>query len=440
MIKSYIACCTLVVLFVFVTGCLPIKTPVMITTPTKTIMITPSSGQEKISPTPIKTNIPKPTESMLQIDQGLLNSLETGEYLVILDQLKNNQEYVLSVFTPEGDMIGELAHGNNFSYASISPDHKWIAFIENSRMNVWNIETNERYELTNGCKQPSWSPDSLLLIASCGSILAFGLEDGQWNKVGEIPMPDFGDMPVDISKYINSPVISPNGEYLAFYVDIPGIVQGTTTGYGPYIIPVSCFIDKGKCEIHMLGVPLNGDSALYWLPGSGRIAIFPVNEMQVEDYSNMHLFDAKSGKQVGKISIENNDSVESLVITPDNKKIAYKTHGGSFFTYDTNSKNVLKIYQGENYDQSQVMFWLNISNDFTKGNNVKVAVDGNGVNLRESPSPQSNSIKLLPPGTFLKIVGGPVPNNNYEWWQVELTDGTTGWVVEVPAWYEKISE
>ncbi|MCQ3930541.1 MAG: hypothetical protein DPW16_08765 [Chloroflexi bacterium] len=52
------------------------------------------------------------------------------------------------------------------------------------------------------------------------------------------------------------------------------------------------------------------------------------------------------------------------------------------------------------------------------------------VNLRESP-PEGAVILGLPLGQKMTIIGGPECGNTNTWWQVQLEDGTTGWMSEV---------
>ncbi len=52
------------------------------------------------------------------------------------------------------------------------------------------------------------------------------------------------------------------------------------------------------------------------------------------------------------------------------------------------------------------------------------------VNLREFPSLGFDVLRQLPSGTQGTIVNGPYKDDDFVWWQLELDDGTVGWVVE----------
>jgi Bacterial SH3 domain len=64
------------------------------------------------------------------------------------------------------------------------------------------------------------------------------------------------------------------------------------------------------------------------------------------------------------------------------------------------------------------------------GSQVRVAnTDGDGVNLRERPSSNSNRLKLVAEGAILDIVGPDIPAEDKIWRNVRDSAGATGWVV-----------
>ena len=64
------------------------------------------------------------------------------------------------------------------------------------------------------------------------------------------------------------------------------------------------------------------------------------------------------------------------------------------------------------------------------GQNGYVCTKKDGIYLRSEPSKSGATLKLLGPGTQFSIIGGPKCANNWSYWQVKLSDGTTGWVSE----------
>ena len=63
------------------------------------------------------------------------------------------------------------------------------------------------------------------------------------------------------------------------------------------------------------------------------------------------------------------------------------------------------------------------------GTNARVTfTDGRPLNVRNAPS--GTRTTQLAEGVPFTIIGGPECNSVYTWWQIRMTDGTTGWVAE----------
>ena len=56
--------------------------------------------------------------------------------------------------------------------------------------------------------------------------------------------------------------------------------------------------------------------------------------------------------------------------------------------------------------------------------------DGLGVTVRGGPSTRNVALLVAEEGTILLILDGPEEGDDFAWWQVQLQDGTEGWVVE----------
>ncbi len=69
--------------------------------------------------------------------------------------------------------------------------------------------------------------------------------------------------------------------------------------------------------------------------------------------------------------------------------------------------------------------------DVTIGFYAAVAnTDGLGVTVRGGPSTQNVAVLIAEEGTVMLVLGGPEEADNFSWWQVQLQDGTEGWVVD----------
>ncbi|MCG2786770.1 MAG: hypothetical protein L6461_16890 [Anaerolineae bacterium] len=143
-----------------------------------------------LTPTPRQTS----AAGLPQKDSNLidLNLLPTGDYIVIRDKA-DGWKNALYVITPDGNLIGYLAAGYYFNRASISPDHRWLVYDENSQSYLLNLRTGEEIKLDQGCKSPSWAPDGQTLISACRKmLLSYELKNGNWTKTGSL-LPDLTD-------------------------------------------------------------------------------------------------------------------------------------------------------------------------------------------------------------------------------------------------------
>jgi len=61
---------------------------------------------------------------------------------------------------------------------------------------------------------------------------------------------------------------------------------------------------------------------------------------------------------------------------------------------------------------------------------VRVAVTGTGADklrVRSGPGTDYATAVIVPDGTEFRVLEGPQSQGGYEWWRLEMTDGTTGW-------------
>ncbi len=54
--------------------------------------------------------------------------------------------------------------------------------------------------------------------------------------------------------------------------------------------------------------------------------------------------------------------------------------------------------------------------------------NGIGVTVRGGPSTDNVRLQLLNEGSVALVIGGPQEGNSFVWWQIQLEDGTEGWV------------
>jgi serine/threonine-protein kinase len=61
---------------------------------------------------------------------------------------------------------------------------------------------------------------------------------------------------------------------------------------------------------------------------------------------------------------------------------------------------------------------------------IVFAIDPSGLALRHRPSRSAGLMDLLPTGTTLTVIGGPVESENLIWWELRMENTLTGWAVE----------
>jgi len=59
-----------------------------------------------------------------------------------------------------------------------------------------------------------------------------------------------------------------------------------------------------------------------------------------------------------------------------------------------------------------------------------VCTKSDSVRLRVSPARSASTLVQIVPGTQFTVIGGPSCSDNWSWWNIQLDDGTTGWVSE----------
>src|SRR6266496_5176274 len=64
---------------------------------------------------------------------------------------------------------------------------------------------------------------------------------------------------------------------------------------------------------------------------------------------------------------------------------------------------------------------------------------GDNLNFRIAPSLKGAIIQKLHKGDGFNVLDGPVIADHLIWWKVKIQDGTEGWIIERPEWYEFVS-
>jgi serine/threonine protein kinase len=71
------------------------------------------------------------------------------------------------------------------------------------------------------------------------------------------------------------------------------------------------------------------------------------------------------------------------------------------------------------------------------GRTVRITWEGDEMHLRTAPGViTSNGVKTLHEGETLTVIGGPIFEDWFMWWELRLPDGLSGWAVDVPGWWQ----
>lgn len=73
--------------------------------------------------------------------------------------------------------------------------------------------------------------------------------------------------------------------------------------------------------------------------------------------------------------------------------------------------------------------------DVRVGSTITVLPDGGGAHLRVSPSAYVDEVREINTGETLTVIGGPYQAEYQMWWLLTASDGSTGWVIDIPGWY-----
>jgi hypothetical protein len=60
----------------------------------------------------------------------------------------------------------------------------------------------------------------------------------------------------------------------------------------------------------------------------------------------------------------------------------------------------------------------------------RVCTQSDSVRLRSAPARSASTLTQLKPETLFTVIGGPACSDNWSWWNIRLSDGTTGWLTE----------
>ena len=235
--------------------------------------------------------------------------------------------------------------------------------------------------------------------------------------------------------FLGSPAWSPDGRRIAWAVNV-----GYLVGVGVYNL------EKNELKILHLSEPYGGEGfilAPIWSP-DGKWLSWNAWSADV-DRIGLWIINSETGEEIylGKYQDE--------VWSPDSQRIAftglYDPEIGSYldgvWIADVGSWNPLRtelpgstsLYAW--YDPDVVNTWKGFPL-LWYGDFVTVTKEGSPVIVHAEPNANAPVIVEVIAGQSMEVIDGPVIAEGLTWWKMRTEDGTEGWSVEDPEWYEII--
>jgi len=324
---------------------------------------TPYSGTEvqdinasKTAIVSIHAEIPLATDTPLEVEPSytmsptaeisLFDSLQPGQYIAYsaiegLDKegYPITATYIISI---EGEVKGKLLN-KVLEEASPSPDSRRIAFVENRKLEIFDIVNNTQSTVNGGneCSSPSWSLDGEMLSVSCEtgiatkSIYMLSLQEGERLTVINCSNP--------YTCY--RPAWSPNGQWIA-YVKGEGRSGVASLINGLYISSISCMEEPSSCEENTWG-PFGWIEHFSWSPDSENLAVR-------SEPDTISILNIKSGES-HKL-IEQEDDIASLGWSPDGNWIAFDQSNDLYIASVDGGEPILLLRS----TNAEFGFWLTV--------------------------------------------------------------------------------
>jgi len=382
--------------------------------------------------------------------------------------------YVMNV---DGSGVRQITrdNGTDNDYPSWSPDSQQIAFVSNvsGKSDIWVVSASggKARQLTRDAaadaQSPAWSPD--------GQQIAYATNHDHHLEI--YLMSADGSHSRRLTKGTvdsDSPAWSPDGQQIA-YVSTDGgeasiylitLSSGSTT----HLFDITGFV-----------------GALSWSPNAKSIAYTMTDGKKVRTIRIMDVSDPTKTSQLTDAGVQASgvswsapqpitaasintggaSAATSAAIPTLDGVVLQITHSGtrlSAHSAASASASVVRVlYWGDRvlWKQKRVNGFLEVS--LANGQkayildkpeyvsqldpavttpglqiNARVVINafGSGSHLVSQPSTQAQQVQLLKQGNTLTVIGGPLYAEYYEWWQLRLPDGSTGWHVDISEWWQ----
>lgn len=213
--------------------------------------------------------------------------------------------------------------------------------------------------------------------------------------------------------------------FIVLAISLLGCEPEVEFGYQPPIVPIRVSINS------------NGELKVGF---SGQV-VTPIGT-----------FDVEGGSAISLIRDRYDQGI--LVVRVDNEAVVYRLEEGKEFkvTFDDNNTLYKKVdlkYESDGdiileleSGSPSIVYYTAVPDNassnkdkscpgakypsrLTAGNDARVCTNYDRLIIRRSASMSAAELISIYPGTFIKILGGPVCSEDFWWWKVEIYTGTT---------------
>jgi WD40 repeat protein len=160
--------------------------------------------------------------------------------------------------------------------------------------------------------------------------------------------------------------------------------------------------------------------SLVFSPDNRNIAIAGAgSQVKLLDLRNRNFKEFLSLEAPGKIPPDDFFSIYDMVFLTDGKTLAVSTTDG------------IQLLEVRTLSKApNLSFRLRLNYPY------RITASGDNLNFRSEPLGKGIIIKKLHMGEWFNTVGGPKIADHQVWWKVKIADGTEGWILEMPSYYE----
>ncbi len=351
-----------------------------------------------------------------------------GEYTIYYFESNDTPDHYLEFASLDGEIRGRLLSLPPARvYLSPYRAEVTIAPLDSTqlpyRLDLQTGVTTPIPSADQSCDDFSWSPDGKQAIATCAdpdteggqTLYLLSLQDEQRTRLINCE-----------TDLCGLTAWSPDGLWIAYLRKT--LASGVYSTDGLYLFAARCLNTPGTCDATVNG-PYATRLPLFWSPDSRYLASAWHNK-------TIRVFETGERGLQFSYEIMAGWSIWALAWLPDSEWIVFDM-GNGIYKVPAQGGEPIFLNRGPNED---VIGWLCVPWPAQPGAIFTVTPAGDNLNLRDAPALAGTILQKLQPGDTVTILSSPVQADGYTWWQMQAEDGTAGWAVNIPEWYEPVEQ